>query len=110
MANFLLSEFDECWKKTLQKERRKSESDVNVSENPSDFGFAKKLWDSDNVWIQNWTLNIPSISQLLEVCCMLLLPCPSSSSGRGRGRRGRAVVAVVVGVVVAVAVVAVVLY
>jgi len=36
-------------KKAFQKESRKFKSDVNVSENPSDFIFAKKLSDSDNI-------------------------------------------------------------
>jgi len=38
-------------RKAFQKESRKTESDVKISENPSDFGFAKKQWDSDNIRI-----------------------------------------------------------
>jgi len=44
-------------KKAHQKESRKSESNVNVSENPLNFIFARKLSDSDNIWI--WTPTYP---------------------------------------------------
>ena len=40
-ANFLLTEYDEWWKNAFKKESQKSEFDVSVSENMSDFGFAK---------------------------------------------------------------------
>lgn len=38
-------------KEGFLKTKIESESDVNESENPSDFGFAKKLLESDNSWI-----------------------------------------------------------
>ena len=36
-----MTDCDEWWRKAFQKESRKSEFDVNVSENPSDFGLQK---------------------------------------------------------------------
>ena len=54
-----LAPFSMRWmmKRAFQKESRKSDSDVNVSENLSDFGSAKKLLDSDNIliWIRTPT-------------------------------------------------------
>jgi len=45
----------ECNERKLSKMTTESESEVNESENPSDFGFVKKLSESDNIRIQIWT-------------------------------------------------------
>jgi len=47
--------------KRFSKTKLESECDVNESENPMDFGFGKKLSESDNIQIRIQTLcHIPS--------------------------------------------------
>ena len=60
-------------KKGFPKKSHKSKSDVNVSENKSDFRFAKKNWDSDNIQIRIRTLTYP-YKKVLLYSCMYLWP------------------------------------
>jgi len=64
-------------KKRLSKIKVEYKSNVNKFENPSDFGFAKKLSESNNIWIRTQSHTYSSCESTLQV---LTLNAQSSHS------------------------------